>query len=183
MITISIRSPAPARLNIHPAHRRSSRWRLMTCPRRHPPQPATARTSARRGRAHGRAGWAGERDQLPRTVSQRRDDVVGEFRCTVRASGRAGVARSGCAAGRRYTFSPPPSNSTYFQNGIVLCLRGEGTLIWLAASDARAPRRSSAAIPCRSFRTSPARRCSNLQRSSSPAWICSHGKRFHLGVA
>ncbi|MBN8635601.1 MAG: hypothetical protein J0M07_09800 [Anaerolineae bacterium] len=33
-------------------------------------------------------------------------------------------------------FSPPPSNLTYFQNGIVMCLRGEGTLIWLAASHA-----------------------------------------------
>ncbi len=30
-------------------------------------------------------------------------------------------------------FSPPPSSLTYFQNGIVVCLRGEGTLIWLAA--------------------------------------------------
>ncbi len=31
-------------------------------------------------------------------------------------------------------FSPPPSNLSYFEGGFVMCLRGEGTLIWLAAS-------------------------------------------------
>ncbi|MBK9745744.1 MAG: CSLREA domain-containing protein [Chloroflexi bacterium] len=31
-------------------------------------------------------------------------------------------------------FSPPPSSLTYFDGGAVFCLRGSGTLIWLAAS-------------------------------------------------
>ncbi len=35
-------------------------------------------------------------------------------------------------------FSPPPSSLTYFEGGFVMCLRGEGTLIWMAAS--RSPR-------------------------------------------
>ncbi|MFN8531383.1 MAG: choice-of-anchor Q domain-containing protein [Anaerolineae bacterium] len=32
-------------------------------------------------------------------------------------------------------FSPPPSSLTYFNGGAVFCVRGEGTLIWLAASE------------------------------------------------
>ncbi|MFN8531111.1 MAG: hypothetical protein U0670_21115 [Anaerolineae bacterium] len=31
-------------------------------------------------------------------------------------------------------FSPPPSSLSYFNGGAVFCLRGEGTLIWLPAS-------------------------------------------------